>query len=217
MIVLSLALRRDAHTKRSQFYGNDAFVLVAHYSRVIAHFSVRMLRMLLCSAQTNVPFCERQSRRTERKVKRKSLRLCATSKCTSIVPATTFVYITHELSASIMWQNCAIVHSKYLTTHSAERTTASDSGDLSRELTRKEYQHREQQHTEQNHNDGGAFPCATRRQTFAKVQRCRVVMRWGAAHGAARRQHRPRVAAIVALQRVFGGRRTRRPAFVFDR
>lgn len=83
--------------------------------------------------------------------------------------------------------------------------------------TRKEYEHGQQQHAEQNHHDGGAFPCAARRQTLAEVERRGVVMRWGAAHGAARRQHRPRVAAIVALQCVFGGRRARRPAFVFDR
>lgn len=84
-------------------------------------------------------------------------------------------------------------------------------------LTGEEYQHGQQQHAEQNDDDGGALPRAPRHQTLAEVQRRGVVMRGGAAHGAARRQHRARVAAVVALQRVFGGRRARRPALVFNR
>lgn len=84
-------------------------------------------------------------------------------------------------------------------------------------LTCKEYQHAEQQHAEQNDDDGGALPRAARRQSLAEVQRRAVVVRGGAAHGAAWRQHRSGVAAVVALQRVLGRSRARRAALVFNR
>lgn len=78
-------------------------------------------------------------------------------------------------------------------------------------------QHRQQHRRQHADHDRRAFPRAPRRQSLAKVQRRRIVVRRCAAHGAARWQNGSRVAAVVALQCVLGGRRARRATFVFNR
>lgn len=78
-------------------------------------------------------------------------------------------------------------------------------------------QHRQQHRRQEDDHDRRALPRASRRQSLAEVQRSRIVVGGCTAHGAAWRKNGSRIAAVVALQRVFGGRRARRSTFVFNR